>query len=337
MYNIQSFSSLVELNNADLSQTAGTLINGLRLLVDSQWYICGNLVLNEGENPHKAINSSPDDLDYRVLLKAALLLARDKVSQPITLTVGFPNTTYKVFKSKAISALARTHEIAYDASVFSAGGNEMAKIEVSSVNVVPEIVGCTIALRRGIDKAQGKFFVLSCGFGTFESVLSTEEGIIEQTMVSAHGMRYAVDIVLQELRKVYYLEFKSAHLMEDAFQKGYVVLNRRKIDLKELRKYAIETYYNEIISPCLRNIITDSNLMKTNTIYVCGGGINYSELKECFANEFKDIAELVFVDEPEYLAVKGYALNSLRKTGGAKDTALGIDIGNLSTRVAFVS
>lgn len=333
MYNILSFSSLSEVNNADLSQTSRSLVNGLKLMVENQWYICGNLVLNEGENPHKTMNSSPDEMDYKVLLKAALLLASENAAQPITVTAGFPATTYKIFREKAVKYINGTHEISFDASVFGGGGVDVAKIEVENVSIVPEIVGCTIALRKGAEKAQGKFFVLSFGFGTFESILSTEDGIVEQTMVSSPGLRYAVDLVLEALQKEFYLEFKNAHLLEDAFQKGYVILNRKKIDLRELRKYAIKTYYKEVISPALRKIITDDHLMKTNVVYLCGGGVNYADIVDCFNEEFADICQINFVEEPEYLAVKGYVLNSLRKNGGVKGNAFGIDIGNLSTRL----
>jgi plasmid segregation protein ParM len=333
MFKSQSFSSLIEANNANLANTSSELINGLKILHENQWYTCGNLSLSEGEFPHKAINSSPEDLDYQLLMNAALLLASDKVDQPITVTVGFPYGTYHIYKDKAVSYLKRSHRVEYDSSVFSSGAKKTAVVEIGDVDVVPEIVGCTIALRKGEQKAEGSFFVLSCGFGTFESVLSTDEGIIEQTMISTHGLKYAINIMLKELEKSNYLEFRNAHLLDDAFQKGYIILNRKNIDLREMRKNAIKSYYNEVISPNLRNVITDANLMKTNKIYLCGGGLYYNDLVECFNKEFGDIAQLTFVDDPASLAGKGYALNSLRKTGGLKQSSVGIDIGNATTVV----
>jgi hypothetical protein len=334
MFKSQSFSSLIEVNNANLANTSSELINGLKLLHENQWYICGNLVLNEGEFPHKIINSSPEDLDYQLLINAALLLVSDKVDQPITLTVGFPYGTYRIYKEKALAYLKRSHRVEYDSSVFSSGGSKKtAVIEIADVDVVPEIVGCTIALRKGEEKAEGSFFVLSCGFGTFESVLSTDDGIIEQTMISTHGLKYAINIVLNELEKSNYLEFRNAHLLDDAFQKGYIILNRKNIDLREIRKNAIKAYYNEVISPNLRNVITDANLMKTNKIYLCGGGLYYNDLVDCFNKEFGDIAQLNYVADPASLAGKGYALNSLRKTGGVKQSSVGVDIGNATTVV----
>jgi hypothetical protein len=73
--------------------------------------------------------------------------------------------------------------------------------------------------------------------------------------------------------------------------------------------------------------------MKTNKIYLCGGGLYYNDLVDCFNQEFGDIAQLHFVADPASLAGKGYALNSLRKTGGLKQAAVGIDIGNATTVV----
>src|SRR4051812_49141298 len=205
MFKSQSFSSLLEVNNANLANTSSELINGLKLLHENQWYICGNLALTEGEFPHKAINSSPADIDYQLLINAALLLVSDKVDQPITLTVGFPYGTYHIYKEKAINYLKRSHKVEHDASVYSSNGvKKTAVVEIADVDVVPEIVGCTIALRKGEEKAEGSFFVLSCGFGTFESVLSTDDGIIEQTMISTHGLKYAINILLKELEKSNY-------------------------------------------------------------------------------------------------------------------------------------
>jgi hypothetical protein len=58
--------------------------------------------LNEGLSPHKLINSSPEDTDYQLLAKAAMLIIQDKVEQPVTITTGFPYSTYYIYKEKAI-------------------------------------------------------------------------------------------------------------------------------------------------------------------------------------------------------------------------------------------
>lgn len=57
VYEIQSFPSLVENNNTNLSQTAKDLLHGLKIQHNNKWYICGDLALNEGQSPHKLINS----------------------------------------------------------------------------------------------------------------------------------------------------------------------------------------------------------------------------------------------------------------------------------------
>jgi len=332
-YSIQSFSSLVETNNAVLSNTSKDLLRGLRIYHDDQWFICGDLAINEGQFPHKLINSSPEDTDFQLLGKAALLLVQDVVEQPITVTLGFPYSTYHIYKDKAIEFFKRTHVIEFDAATFSSGGRKKVVLDVQNVDVIPEIVGCTLAIRKGAPKASGNFFVLSCGFGTFESILSTDAGIIEQSMVSTHGIRYAVNIMINELKKKYYLEFRNAHLFDEAFQRGYVFLNRQNIDLRELRKNAIRTYYREVISPNLRNVITDANLMKSNQIYLCGGAMHYEDLVECFQEEFGNIAQLHVLDDPETQASKGYAFHSLRLSNGKVRSAVGIDIGNATTIV----
>ena len=334
MYTTQTFSSLIEANNANLANTSKDLLNGLKLYHDNQWYICGNLALSEGRFPHKLINSSPNDIDYQLLIKAAMLVINESVEQPVTITTGFPYSTYKIYKELALDALKKAHVIEIDAATHRGGSKKTIMFDVNHVDVVPEIVGCTIALRHGEQQASGNFFVLSCGFGTFESILSTDNGVIERSMISTHGLKYAINLLMNDLQKNHYLEFRNEHLMDEAFQKGYIILNRKNIDLKEMRRNAIKSYYNEVISPNLRNVITDTNLMKTNKIYLCGGSILYQDLVECFKNEFGDVAQLEFVTDPASLASKGYVLNSMRLSGGKKESSLGIDIGNATTVVS---
>jgi len=337
MFAIQSFSSLIENSNANLSNTSKDLLNGLKIFHENQWYICGNLAMSEGQLPHKFINSAPTDLDYQLLVKAALLLVSDTAEQPLTITTGFPYSTYRIYKDMATEFLKKTHIIEFDASTYSNSGKRSVILDVQNVEVIPEIVGCTIALRKGEHQAEGNFFVLSCGFGTFESVLSMESGIVEQTMVSTHGLKYAVNMMMSELEKNHYLGFRNAHLMDEAFQKGHIFLNRKNVDLREIRRTVLRSYYNEVISPNLRNVITDANLMKTNKVYLCGGAMFYQDLVECFKNEFGEIAQLEFVSDPASLASKGYTLNSLRVSGGKKHSSVGLDIGNATTVVTTLT
>lgn len=336
MFSLQSFSSLIENSNANLSNTSKDMLNGLKIFHENQWYICGNLAINEGQSPHKFINSSPTDLDYQLLVKSALLLISDSVEQPLTVTTGFPYSTYRIYRDQAVEFLKKTHIIEYDASTFSSSAKRSVILDVQNVEVIPEIVGCTIALRKGEQRAEGSFFVLSCGFGTFESVLSMDSGIVEQTMVSTHGVKYAVNMLISELEKSHYLGLRNAHMLDDAFQKGHIILNRKTVDLREMRRMVLRAYYNEVISPNLRNVITDKNLMKTNKIYLCGGAMFYQDLVDCFKNEFGEVAQLEFVTEPASLASKGYALNSLR-VSGSKNSSVGLDIGNATTVVTTIT
>jgi len=333
----QSFSSLIENNNSALNNTAADLLNGLKIFHDNQWYICGNLALNEGQAPHKLINSSPADLDYQLLIKAAMLLVADAVEQPVTITTGFPYATYRIYKDIAIEQLKKTHIIEYDGSTFGGSGKKTVILDVKNVDVIPEIVACSIALRKGEEKASGSFFILSCGFGTFESVLSMDSGVVEQTMISTHGLRYAINYMINELSKTHYLGFRTAHTLDDAFQRGYLYIDKKNVDVREIRKNALRSYYNEVISPNLRNVITDKNLTKTNKVYLCGGGMYYQDLIECFKNEFGEIVQLEVVSDPAALASKGYTLNSLRVSGGVQNSAVGIDIGNSTTVVTRIS
>lgn len=114
-------------------------------------------------------------------------------------------------------------------------------------------------------------------------------------------------------------------------------MNRQNIDLREIRKSVIQTYYQEVISPNLRSVINDSNLVKANRIYMCGGAMYYEELIDCFKEEFGKFTEITVLDNPETLASRGYAINSLRVGHGKFKSSVGIDIGNATTVVANFS
>jgi hypothetical protein len=77
--------------------------------------------------------------------------------------------------------------------------------------------------------------------------------------------------------------------------------------------------------------------MKSNKVYLCGGAMLYQDLVECFKNEFGEIAQLEFVTDPASLASKGYTLNSLRVSGGKKQSSVGLDIGNATTVVTTLT
>ncbi|GAB3928298.1 ParM/StbA family protein [Mucilaginibacter myungsuensis] len=331
----RSFSSLIENNNTNLNNTAADLLNGLKVFHNNQWYICGNLALTEGQAPHKLINSSPNDMDYQLLTKAAMLLVADSVEQPVTITTGFPYATYRIYKDAAIEHLKKTHVLEYDSSTFGSAGKKTKMLDVGNVDVIPEIVGCSIALRKGEEKASGNFFILSCGFGTFESILSTDAGVIEQSMISTHGLRYAINFMINELSNKHYLGFRTAHTLDEAFQKGSLYIDKKNVDVREIRRNALKAYYSEVISPALRNVITDKNLTRTNKVYLCGGGMYYQDLVDCFSAEFGEILQMEVVSDPASLASKGYALNSHRLSGNAR-ASVGIDIGNSTTVVTSI-
>ena len=329
------FPSAIESHNSELLNVADSLINGLKIYHNNEGYILGNLALTEGVSPHKNINSAPEELDYQLLAKAGLLLSHKDNGEPVTITTGFPFSTYNLYKNPSAELFARFDAVEFESSTFNGGGKKNANINVRKVDVVPEIAGCIIGLRKGEQQAKGNFFIASLGFGTFETVLSTERGIIQRTSASVNGVRYALNNLIRELSKSNYLGLKTEHQLDAGLRRGYIVLNRRKIDLTDLRKEVLVNYYNDIISPTLRKAYADSDFEKSNKLYLAGGGAMYNDLTNCFIEEFKDILDIEVVDEPQSLASKGYCYNSLHLNGGDKQTAVGIDIGNYKSVVSL--
>ncbi|OJV15151.1 MAG: hypothetical protein BGO21_00140 [Dyadobacter sp. 50-39] len=333
MYSVVSFPSLIQATYGDHQNSANSLIDGLKIKHGDHWYLTGAMALQEGESPRRSINAMPDSIEYQVLLKAALLLAAQVVRQPGIVTIGAPSSVIARFLPIAKSIFSGSIEIACDGSVFGHARSDV-QFDLSALEVIPEIVGCTIGLRKGADNISGNFFVLNCGFGTFESGLSTDQGMVERSIVTAHGFNYALSYVSRYLRSSFGLDFVNIYRLDSAIIKGHMIINRQRVDLTAIRREAIRVYYQEIVSPALRNIINDDTLALTNRIYLCGGAVLYPDLVDMFMDEFNGIADIQLVLDPQQLAAKGYLLNSLRVSNGERDISVGIDLGNSGTRIA---
>ena len=66
MRTIYSFPSVFEGSNANLNHVSNDLINGLKIYIDDNSYILGNLALSEGQSPRKSINTSPNETEYKL-------------------------------------------------------------------------------------------------------------------------------------------------------------------------------------------------------------------------------------------------------------------------------
>jgi plasmid segregation protein ParM len=335
MFKTYTFPSVFEGNNTDLKNVSPDLINGLKIFHNKEGYVIGNLALTEGVSPHRNINSAPDELDYHILLKAALLIANQKLGNPITITTGFPFSTFQLYKETASNLISGQHIVEYDAATFGGGVKKNVQVEVDNVQVIPEVIGCTIAIRKGPMKVQGNFFVISLGYGTLEGLLSTEGGIVQRTSLSTYGLRYAVNLLEKELGKEHYLELKTEHQIDAAFQKGVIFLNRKRIDIRSVRDRVLKQYYEDVISPAMRKAFNDNDFTASQNMYLAGGGATYSALVDCFKEEFKDVLDLEVAHEPQSLASRGYCINSAQLNGGVKSTAVGLDIGNATTVVSI--
>ncbi|MEM1095171.1 MAG: hypothetical protein AAGJ10_11265 [Bacteroidota bacterium] len=175
----------------------------------------------------------------------------------------------------------------------------------------------------------------SVGYGTFEACLSSESGIVQRTMLSVSGIRHAVDLAMRELMETHYLGLRTEHQFDAAFRKGAIVLNRRKIDLKDLRKRALRRYYEDVISPALRNTWQDEDFDRSGTLLLAGGGALYTDLYECFLEEFDGVLDVHVVDDALTLASAGYCARSASLAGASGSVPVGLDIGNAQTVVSL--
>ncbi|MDR0981868.1 MAG: ParM/StbA family protein [Culturomica sp.] len=348
-----SFPSVYEATNQELRNVAESILDGIKINVEGIDYIVGNLALVEGYSPHKNINPAPSEIEYKLLSDAALLLTQPKGEEEIVLTTGFPFSTFALYREQAMEMLQGRRIINYDASTFGGPSGARREINVGKVDVIPEIMGCTIAIREGEIKEKDNFFIVSLGYGTCEAVVSTRAGLINRSAISTHGIRHAVNLLANELSKNYYLNLKTEHQVDVIFQQGNITVNRMRHNILDLREKVLQMYYRDIIAPNLRRAFTDDDFNKCSKMYLVGGGANYPELVECFKEEFGNIVSVEVYPEPEKCASQGYSLNSKNKASMAKSSlpnnlvddeikifknpqlSVGMDIGNANTCVTI--
>lgn len=332
IFDIDVFPSVYESNNFDLKHVAVNLVTGMKIIQDDQGYILGDLALKEGISPHRNINASPDELDYKLLMKSGMLFAVSKLGNPITITTGLPFSTYKLYKEEIKEKLLGENVIQFDTSTYTNGGIKKVTAEVDQIIVMPEVVGCALGLRKNQNE-NGSFFMLSLGYGTLEGIVSTPNGIVQRSALSVFGLRYAVNLMKEELAKLYYLDMKNEHQLDLAFREASIVLNRKRIDLTLLRKSVLQQYYRDVVSPAIRKAFDDNDFAMATKMFLAGGGSHYSDLVEMFNAEFDGFTEVEVAKNAEHLAAIGYWHQSLLMNSGDENRAVGIDIGNATTVV----
>ncbi len=336
---ISVFPSVYESTRSDLSRVSNDLLSGLKIDYNDESYMIGKLALQEGLSPHRLINTSPGELDFDVLFQAALLLAQQKAGSDFSMTMGFPFEMYQKHSDMAKQRLTKSFDVLYDSSTFAtngATGKQAATIQLRNVDVIPEIAGSVISLRYGDDlEEDDDFFVISLGYGSMEGVVSTTNGIIRRTATSTHGMRYAVNMMKEELQKDYYLGFKTEHQLNVAFQNGKITVDKRSVDLTAIRRKVLKSYFENIIRPALANSFQDSDFATCSKIYLVGGGAYFTELTNRITEEYDGILSVEVPDKPEQMAVKGYCLNTAMQFED-ESTPVGIDMGNANTLIAVM-
>lgn len=329
-----SFPSVFESAFGNTENSAKDLLNGLKVKKDEKWYLVGNLAKRGGINPGRITNASPQEEDYEILFKAALLNTIDRVQQPISITMGFPFSTYNVYKAAAEQFLGKRHFLVdYDTQTYNnAGSFKKGMFDIERFEVIPEIVGGIIGLKKTINNpGLDNFIAVSFGFGTVEGGMATGDGLVHRTCFSSHGIRYAINNLARELNQKHYLEMKNEHQLDDAFMKGSIFTNRKRIDMRELRKGVLTQYYREVISPLMRSYFTDLDYENCEKIYLMGGGAHYRELTDAFVEEFRNFIPVEVAPEPEKLISVGYLYNSLRISDNKAARCVGLDLGNASS------
>lgn len=329
------FPSVVESAPPVLDLRPGVLLEQLCVSDRGQNALVGDLALSEGRAPGRLVNASPEQRDYRVLLKAALLVATHGRSGPVSVGTGFPTATLRSNADAATTLLSRCESIGFDARPVGGPTSERLSVEVTNVAVTSEIAACDIALREGPTKASGNFFILSLGYGTCEAALSTPSGIVQRTSVSLPGVRYAVERAMQDVARTTSLGLRTEHQFDAHFRTGRITVGRERISILDVRKRALDAYMENVIVPAIANAWSSEEFDRAEDLYVTGGGALYPSLMDAVRAEFGASLAVHPVPDPVSLAALGYALLASRDAGEGT-TSVGIDIGNANSCVCVL-
>ena len=328
--------SVIERYNGPLINVTTTPENAIQIYDNGSGYLIGNLALKQGQAPYRNINSSPGDIDYQLLAKAGLLMASQGKPCEVVVTTGFPYTTYELFKQQAIDFYTpRDIFIEFNADTANTNARKRIPITVKHIDVIPEILGCINGIRKGPIGDEGNFFVVSLGYGTCETGLSTSEGLIGRTCMSVSGLRYAVTNLQSELSRSYNLGMKNEHMINQSFQNGKITIDRKPKDLTDMRRTHINNYFEEVIAPTIKKAFTDNDFELADKLYLVGGGALYTDLVECFKKEFEGVLDVIVPTDPSHTASIGYSLKS-HQWGSSAFAAVGLDIGNAYTVVSVI-
>lgn len=334
-FNFNTIPSVIERHDQPLINAFGTPEKNIQLYEEGSGYLIGDLALSQGQIPYRNINSSPVSIDYQLFAKAGLLLASGGKSGELVVTTGFPYTTYELYKQQAAEFFTpRDIFIEFNADSNLASEHKKIQITIKHFDVIPEILGCITALRKGALDEKQDFFVVSLGYGTCETGMSTSTGLISRTCMSAPGLRHAVNNMHQELARNFNLGMKNEHMINQSFQHGTIVLDRKRKDLTDMRREIITSYYNEVISPTIKKAFNDNDYDKAQKLYLVGGGALYPDMVNCFQREFEGVLDVVVPNDASYMASLGYCLRSYEWCGPANaNMAVGLDVGNAYTVV----
>jgi len=333
-----SIPSVIERHDKPLTQLTASLEKRIQLFDAGAGFLVGDVALSQGQVPYRNINSSPSDLDYQLLAKAGLLLASGAKSGELVVTTGFPSAVFDLFKLQAEKFFSvRDVIIEYNSDTLN-GGRSRVQLTISHLEVMSEILGCINAIRKGPLADDGNFFILSLGYGTCETALSTAEGPISRTCTSVPGLRHAVNTLHDELNTSYYLSMKNEHMINQSFQRGDIVIGRKRMNLLNARSTHLASYYNEVLSPAMRKAFMDIDFEKADRLYLVGGGALYPELVGHFQQEFEGVLDVIVPEGANNFASLGYFLRSALWCGPNHiERAIGLDVGNAYTVISTVA
>ena len=94
----QTFPSVFETSFGFVENSAKDQLHGIKVKKDNTWYIVGDLAKKNGISAARITNAAPTEEDFDILFRSALVNLSGKLTAPVTITLGFPFSTYNALK-----------------------------------------------------------------------------------------------------------------------------------------------------------------------------------------------------------------------------------------------
>lgn len=277
------------------------------------------LVGKSPDIPDRMTAVSPAGIDFQLLVRVALLLADTEGAGGVSLAVSLP-LSLSVYGDVMKKSLQGKISVEFGASQVC---KEYIRreIDISHLQVISRLESCEAAIRLGPFREKGVFMLVNLGQRACEAAISIPGEPFAQQFC-ARGIRSGIDLGVGM----------------ESLQQALFGCKTANTNVPRLREEVLLHYYEAVVSPGIRKMLSGCNDRGGLKIYLCGDGASYPELQQCFRDEFGGGFPVVVYPAPEKCASQGCCIRGqhVRQGFPGPVVAVGLDVDDRYTCVSVL-